>query len=118
MKQISAILIACFLFIGVSQVSAQQMLTNIRYVSQDNYLVGPTDTCVWLENQDNPSICRLPAASSCKGRIVQIVNRRNQKVTISHPRTGVVYPALTLPYNASVMMVSDGNVWFVHNKSY
>jgi hypothetical protein len=118
MKQISAILIACFLFVGASQVCAQQ--ADIRVMKMVSsplpYSFEPTDNVVVFTTVTGASSCSLTDATLNAGRFLHIINRRRSALTINNPTTP---PMLhVVPYNHAIQMMCDGTTWFVLNKSY
>ena len=117
MKQLIAILIAFFVCVGATQVSAQQVL-NWKIVSTDSYTIEPTDVCILITGTNKGGIIQLPDPEGCKGRVIQIVNRKSE-VVIVHPfRRSALYPPTGMLKNTSAEWVSDGFMWYMLNKSW
>jgi YbbR domain-containing protein len=115
MKQISAILMACFLFVGVSQVSAQQMSPKI--VNENDYQITASDSYILffeLVKGYVNTTCTLPDAKTSRGLLLRLMNRRNNDIMLKHKTD----KPIKLPFDNTLELMSDGNVWMVLSASF
>jgi hypothetical protein len=122
MKQIAAILIAFFLCVSTTQVSAQNRV--FKEVAEDNYTFQATDQLVRLISLRPKSNCTLPPATAAnKGQQIQILNRRSSAVTVNGinltpANVGQPPTMLIIPFSQAAELISDGTAWFLLNKSF
>jgi hypothetical protein len=121
MKQISAILIAFFLCVSTTQVSAQQ-IPNLKTVNTNNYAFTPDDTAVlFIDLPGANTNCTLPAPSQDnKFRLLRIINRRGNALVINGKFDGLstFTPSVKIGFRTTTELMNDGDFWFVVTKSY
>jgi hypothetical protein len=120
MKQISAILIACFLFVGASEVSAQDIIpeATITVVKEPTpYAISATDKIVLFTTVTGMSNCTLPAMIPNKMRRLRIINRRSSGVIITNAPEGMIIQN-KVPFHETLELMSDGKDWFLVSKSW
>jgi hypothetical protein len=132
MKQISAILIACFLCGGASQVSAQQpqqkLVVNVKTValtaSAKDYVVQENDHFLLFTGNATGSQIKLPNPADHYGRVIQFINRAENIISIVSPtpttgiNAGLAITPLPMANRTNSEWFCDGVKWSVLNKNF